>query len=258
MSEADKIRLFIPCLIDQVYPEMGKALVRILRRLGYSLVYDAGQVCCGQPAYNAGHWDEARQVAREWLRHFSGDQTVVCPSGSCTAMVRREYLNLFKDEPGEALAQQVGAQLFEFTEWLVQSGAIERLDAVYEGVVGLHHSCHSYRELGLEQEPLAVLGRIRGLEVRVPPGEPECCGFGGLFSVKFPAVSSAMAWTRLEHFLALGVDTVVINDPGCIMHLRQEVKARNLSLRILHIVELLDVAMTAAAEESRIDSGPIT
>lgn len=239
------VSLLIPCIVDQVFPEMGLAMARVLESVGLQVTYSAEHTCCGQPAFNAGHWDEARQVAGHFLDVFRDVPLVVCPSGSCTAMVRHHYAALFRDDPRAAEAAGVGARVFEFSELLSREGLLEQVAGTFEGRVGFHHSCHGRRSLGLNGEPLEIMKRIDGFAWAQPEGETVCCGFGGLFSVKFPPVAAAMANSRLASFVEAGADTIVVNDPGCIMHLRQEAAANQTPVQILHLVEFLDRAMTA-------------
>lgn len=233
------VSLFIPCLVDQVYPEIGLAMANVLRRLGVKLKYDAAQTCCGQPAFNAGYRDEARRVAEHCLKIFRAAECIVAPSGSCVAMIRNFYPHLFAGHAKQEEAAAIGKRVFEFSEFLVKQLGVQDVNATFARKAGFHNSCHSFRELRLQEEPLALLRHVRGLELIVPPGEPVCCGFGGLFSIKFEAISSAMTRSRLETFEQLGVQTIISNDPGCVMQMRQEAKARGRALEVLHIAEVL-------------------
>jgi L-lactate dehydrogenase complex protein LldE len=234
------VSLFIPCLVDQVYPEIGLAMANVLRRLGVKLKYDAAQTCCGQPAFNAGYRNEALQVAEPCVQVFRDAQAIVAPSGSCVAMVRNFYPHLFTGHKKEEEAKALGKRVFEFSEFLVKQLGVQDVDAVFKRKAGFHNSCHSFRELRLQEEPLALLRHVRGLELVAPPSEPVCCGFGGLFALKFEAISSAMTRSRLETFEQLGAETIISNDPGCVMQMRQEAKARGSRLEVLHIAEVLD------------------
>ncbi len=238
MSSTQPLSLFIPCLVDQVYPEMGLSMVRVLRLLGCEVRYRSEQTCCGQPAFNAGHKNEAKTVARHFARVFQDDDQLVCPSGSCTAMVRNFFPELLGDE-----GRKTAGTVFEFSEYLAHAGLIDKISGAFAAKIAFHNSCHSYRELGITDLPLRILSRIEGAELCQPAGEPVCCGFGGVFSVKFSAISEAMADTRLQMFLDAGAEVLVSNDPGCIMHMRQEAEARGLPLRILHLAEFLEQAM---------------
>ncbi|MCI0696385.1 (Fe-S)-binding protein [candidate division KSB1 bacterium] len=236
---ASTVSLFIPCLVDQVYPEIGLTMANVLRRLGVKLKYDAAQTCCGQPAFNAGYCNEALTVAEHFLEVFREAECVVAPSGSCVAMVRNFYPHLFAGHAKQEEAEAIGKRVFEFSEFLVKHLGVQDVNATFARKAGFHNSCHSFRELRLQEEPLALLRHVRGLELIVPPGEPVCCGFGGLFSIKFEAISSTMTRSRLETFEQLGVDTVISNDPGCVMQMRQEAKARRSKLEVLHLAEVL-------------------
>lgn len=241
--EKTKISLFIPCLVDQVYPEMGLAMVRVLRKLGYEVTYDKAQTCCGQPAFNAGFLDEARKVASHFLDVFQEAELIVCPSGSCTAMVRNFYPELFESHDGQKNVPALQNRIFEFSEFLSSQLEEIKLEGQFQGRVSFHNSCHGFRELRLKYEPLQLMQQINGYELIMPDGEPVCCGFGGLFSFKFAPIAATMAKSRLETFAELDIDTLVSNDPGCIMHLQQEAKEKGFDMRILHLAEFLDLAL---------------
>jgi len=237
------VSLFIPCLVDQIYPEIGIDMAKCLDYFGYQIVYDRQQTCCGQPAFNAGHRDEARKVATKFIDVFKSSDVIVCPSGSCTAMVKNYYPLLFSDHSLLDTVQELGTKVFEFSEFLISENLVQKIQGSYSGKVGFHNSCHSQRELGIDLEPQKILQKIDDLELIQPQGESVCCGFGGLFSFKFDEISAAMARTRLEMFTSLGVDTIVTNDPGCLMHMRQESIARHYELKLLHLTELLAQAL---------------
>lgn len=238
-----KISLFIPCLVDQVYPEIGIDMAKILKHLGYQVVYDSQQTCCGQPAFNAGHRNEAKKVARKFIDVFTDAPPIVGPSGSCTAMVKNYYPTLFENDPQRENAQKVSANIYEFSQFLHQHKQIDKIDGEYSGRIGFHNSCHSYRELGIDPEPVQILKRIKGIDLIQLTGEPVCCGFGGLFSFKFPEIAATMAKTRINMFTDQNIKTVVTNDPGCLMHMRQEANNRKMDIEIIHLCNFLDKAM---------------
>jgi L-lactate dehydrogenase complex protein LldE len=237
------VTLFIPCLVDQVYPEMGLAMDKILKKFGYQTEYFPEQTCCGQPAFNAGYHDEARKVAANFIHVFKNAQIIVAPSGSCTVMVRKYYPELFKGTELQKDAIQLSKNVLEFSEFLDRDNLIEQISGSFSGTVGFHNSCHSYREAGIEQSPQKIMNRISDMIYIKQKGEPVCCGFGGLFSFKFDTISAAMAKSRLQSFLDLDVQTLVVNDPGCIMHMRQEAIDRRMNIKILHLTEFLVQAM---------------
>lgn len=243
-----KVHLFIPCLIDQLYPEMGVALVKILRHFDFDVQYDEKVTCCGQPAFNAGQTREARTVARGTISTLcssaiSPDTPIVCPSGSCTAMVRNFYPELFAGEPEERDALSLGSRVFELSEFLARYGILDKLRGEYRKRVAFHNSCHSARELGLRDDFQALFKNIEGLELINPSKEPVCCGFGGLFCQKFEGISKGMAKTRLEQCEQSGAEVIVSNDPGCIMHLRVQAAQLGIVTPISHTTELLVAAM---------------
>jgi len=238
------VSLFIPCLVEQIYPEIGLSMANVLRHFGYNLFFDKRQTCCGQPAFNAGHNSEARKVAGNFVSVFKNADVIIGPSGSCTAMVRNFYPRLFMGKKQEADSVKIGRHIFEFSEFLAKENLIEKISGTFQGKVGFHNSCHSYRELGITDQPFKILKKIKGIKLVQPQGEPVCCGFGGLFSFKFDAIAATMAKTRIEMFTSLGTETIVSNDPGCIMHMRQEAKDRKIDIQILHLAEFLDVSIT--------------
>jgi L-lactate dehydrogenase complex protein LldE len=237
------VTLFIPCLVDQVYPEIGMAMVKILKHFGYDLEYLPEQTCCGQPAFNAGYHDEARKVAGNFINVFEQSELIVAPSGSCTAMVRNYYPELFAGTDLEEKAIAVSKNLMEFSEFMAQENLIDKLSGSYSGRVSFHNSCHSYREIGIKENPIKIFKKLSGFEFVSAPGEPVCCGFGGLFSVKYADISASMANTRLKTFEDLQIDTLVVNDPGCIMHMRQEAIDRKIDMKIIHLTEFLAEAL---------------
>ena len=237
------ISLFIPCLVDQLYPEIGIATAKLLKYFGLAVSYDQNQTCCGQPAFNAGHRDDARRVAIEFVKVFAESEIIVGPSGSCVAMIRNYYPTLLAGHPLEAQAIKLGSHIFELSEFLIQGNYIDRITGKFARTIGFHNSCHSYRELRIDDSPIRILQKLKNIQIKIPDGEPVCCGFGGLFSFKFDSIAAAMGYSRLKTFSDLDVDIIATNDPGCLMHLRQEAKARNVKIEIMHYVEILEQAL---------------
>jgi L-lactate dehydrogenase complex protein LldE len=250
---ARPITLIVPCLVDQVCPEIGIAVVLLLRRLGFDVRYDPGQICCGQPAFNCG--DQARQVAISTLNILDTSELAVCPSGSCTSMIRNYYPRLFEDQENNARAHAASTKIFEFGEFLEQhasttlgTAALSR--ARYKTKAAFHNSCHSARELH-NTAPQSTLSSVKDCEWVDFSAEPVCCGFGGLFCAKFPAIAGGMARSRLEYFLERGASVIVSNDPGCIVHLRTEAQVAGLSLEVLHSAEFLCRALDLPLDLNR-------
>ena len=238
-----KVALFIPCYVDLVNPEVGVSVVRILRKLGVEVSYPQGQTCCGQPAFNSGFFDEARGVARHFLEVFERESFdyVVCPSGSCTAMVSHYYPFLFEALPEERERfEALGSRVREFSDFLVNVLGVEDLGVRGSGKTVFHTGCHQRRELGVLDEPRALLRNVEGLDVTEWENEELCCGFGGTFAVKMPDVSTAMADEKIAALEKSGADTLVSCDSSCLMHLGGRLKRTGHDTRVLHLAQILD------------------
>jgi L-lactate dehydrogenase complex protein LldE len=237
-----KIRasLFVTCLGDQFFPLVGESAVAVLRRLGVDVTFNPAQTCCGQPAFNTGYRDEARQVAARVLDMYRDAEYVVIPSGSCSSMIRVFYPELFADDPDRLRqAKDLCARVYEFSEFLVKVLKVEDVGASFHRRVTYHDSCHLLRELGIDAEPRKLLRAVRGLEVVELNDNRLCCGFGGTFAVKFPEVSVAMAEDKLRAVAETGAEIIVANDSGCLMHLAGAIHRRGLPLQTMHLAELL-------------------
>ncbi|MCX7803267.1 MAG: (Fe-S)-binding protein [Meiothermus ruber] len=235
-----QVALFVTCLTDQFFAEAGVAAVRLLRHLGCTVHFPQGQTCCGQPAYNAGYWAEARQVADHTLEVLEGAEYVVLPSGSCTTMLRTFYPELYRDQPKRfARALALSQKTFELSEFIVKVLGISRLGSGLTGRrIAYHHGCHALRELGLKQEPLTLL-RNAGAEIVDWTAAEECCGFGGLFSVKLPEVALGMADRKLSTLPNGQVDMLTSTDAGCMLHLMGRVQNQNLNLPVRPLASVL-------------------
>jgi L-lactate dehydrogenase complex protein LldE len=239
------IALFIPCLVDAVYPEVGEAMVAVLARLGLPVTYPPDQTCCGQPAFNAGYLPEARVAAKRFIKIFESADVIVCPSGSCTAMVRRHYPALLKaDENWSRRARRVGEKIFEFSEYLVDVLGKEDLGARYAGTVTYHDSCHLLRSLGIHDQPRRLISRVAGARFVELHDSDRCCGFGGAFSVTYPEISTALVAEKVANILASGADTVIGADMGCLMNIEGRLSRMGSSVRVMHIAQLLSAAQS--------------
>ena len=236
-----KVQLFITCLAEQFFPGVLEKMVLLLERLGVEPVFPAEQTCCGQPLYNSGFQEQARQLARKWLDIFSqSDLPVVSPSGSCVDMVRHHYPALFPPgTPEHARAVDLAGRTYEFSEFLVhQLGQID-VGAVFPHRVTYHASCHLLRGLGVQQEPLHLLSAVRCLELVPMEGAETCCGFGGVFSVVYPDVSQAMLHDKVNHILESGAEVVVACDAGCLMNIAGGLRRVGSPVRAMHLIEVL-------------------
>lgn len=241
-----KAQLFITCLGDQFYTATLQNMTRLLENLGVELIFPPEQTCCGQPLFNNGFEDKTRAVALNFIRAFSkSDAPIVGPSGSCVSMVKHHYPGLFLAGTREhEIACEIAARTYEFTEYLVNVLKVTDLGAVYPHKVTYHASCHYLRELGLKTEAKTLLNAVKGLQF-VPLNEEEtCCGFGGAFTVTYPAVSRSMMENKVNNIIASQADTVVMCEPGCLMNIAGGLHKVGSKIRAMHIIDLL-----AAKEE---------
>jgi L-lactate dehydrogenase complex protein LldE len=234
-----KVSLFIPCFIDQFYPQVGISMVRVLERLGCEVDYPEGQTCCGQPAFNSGYWDEARAVAERSLDLFADSEVIVSASGSCGAMMKVFYPQLFKDTPKAFTALKQAPKVHEFSEFLVNVLGARDVGAKFEGTVTFHDGCHGLRELGIKKEPRELLSRVQGLKLVEMNDVETCCGFGGTFAVKYPTISTAMGDVKCANIAATGADYVVSNDSSCLMQIQGLLDREGKKMRCLHLAEIL-------------------
>lgn len=235
-----KITLFIQCLVDAVWPHVAEAMARVLEDLGLTLDCPTDQTCCGQPAFNSGFRREARVAARRFIEIFEKSGTIVSPSGSCVHMVRHHYPELFQDEPQwRERAERIAARTYEFTEFLVDVLKVEEVGASYPGRVTYHDSCHLLRGIRVQEQPRRLLRRVKGLELVEMKNSDYCCGFGGAFAVKYPDISAAMVNDKVDHIVNSGAGTVVGCDTGCLLNIAGAVSRRGLSIKTMHIAEIL-------------------
>jgi L-lactate dehydrogenase complex protein LldE len=215
--------------------------VDVLERVGMEIIFPTAQTCCGQPAFNAGMRSEARKMAEHTIRVFEQNPApVVLPSGSCTAMIRHSYLELFADDP-EWLprTQELAARTYEFTEYLVDVLGVTDLGARWEGVLTYHPSCHLLRDLGIDRQPRELLAHVHGATIVELPHAEDCCGFGGVFSVEHPEISAEMLNRKIENLEASKAPTLVLADTGCRMHIAGGLNKRKKTQKVVHIAEVL-------------------
>ena len=242
-----RVSLFIPCFVDQMVPEIGLDTARVLRRIGCEIDFPQGQTCCGQPAFNTGYWRDARPLAERFVRVFRAAETIVCPSGSCTTMVRNFYPELLAGTTLSEEANSVGRRVFEFSEFLVKVAGACDLDAYFPHRVAFHDACHGLRELHIQDEPRELLRHVRGLELVEMPRSEECCGFGGTFATKFGMISAAMGETKAGNAEASGAEYLASTDPSCLLHLDGILRRRNSRVRTIHLAKILARTETAGA-----------
>src|SRR5215813_2065066 len=237
---AKRVSLFVTCIVDQLFPKSGMAMVEVLERIGWQVDFPEAQTCCGQPAFNSGYREEARTVARHFLDVFQNADYIVVPSGSCTSMISHHFAEIFHKD-GEMLARvhTIEPRVFEFSQFLLEVAKVEDVGARFEDVVTYHDGCHGLRELGIRNGPRRLLANVRGLELREMTPAEECCGFGGTFSVKFAELSGAMARTKIEAIVNTGANTVVSLDPSCLMQIQGALSRAGSPIRTMHLAEVL-------------------
>lgn len=233
-----KITLFITCLIDSLFPEVGEAVVEVLQKAGLQIEFPGGQTCCGQPAYNAGYRAEARRMALHTLNVFGATKgAVIIPSGSCADMVKYQYLELFRDDPVNLTrVKNLAERTFELSQFLVDVLGITDLENSYQGKLAYHPSCHLLRGMGIDVQPLTLLAAT-GVEVH--PLEAECCGFGGVFAIDQPEISTEMLRRKMKAIADSGADIVVAGDVSCLMHIEGGLRHTGSQVRCAHLAQIL-------------------
>lgn len=233
------VQLFIPCFVDQLYPETAFNVIKVLEKAGCTVSYNPAQTCCGQPAFNAGFWNESRKVCTKFLADFSTDQYIVSPSASCVGFVRNYYSKLFQDKPEANEAKVLGTKIFELSDFLVNVLEVTNFGASLHGKATYHDSCAALRECKIKNEPRQLLQAVEGLEVTEMEDVTTCCGFGGTFAVKFEPISVAMAEQKVEHALATEAQYIISTDLSCLMHLQGYIDNKSYSLKTLHLADVL-------------------
>lgn len=233
------VQLFIPCFVDQLYPQTGMNMVKVLEKLGCNVSYNSKQTCCGQPAFNAGYREEARSVAHKFLNDFKENTYIVGPTGSCTGYIRNFYDKLFENSSEHNLCNQVQGNVFEFTEFIINILKKDNVGARLEGKATYHDACGALRECGIKAGPRQLLANVAGLEM-VEMAECEtCCGFGGTFAVKYEPISIGMAQTKMKSAMETGAKYIITTDVSCMMHMQGYIDNNKLPLTTMHIADVL-------------------
>ena len=242
MADSSQIRasLFVTCLVDQLFPEVGEAVVGVLRGQGVRVDFPPGQTCCGQPLFNSGFRKDAAELGRRVLDEFEQSDYVVVPSGSCASMMKVFYPEIFRDDPVYGpKAKALSEKVYEFSQFLVKVMGVEDVGAMHDGKVTYHPSCHLLRELEAKEEPVSLLKGVEGLE-HVPLEDADtCCGFGGTFSVKYPGISQAMLDDKVDNVVKSGASTVTACDASCLMQIRGGLRRRGVGVEARHLAEIL-------------------
>jgi len=241
MSESrPQVALFVTCLVDLFRPVVGFAAVALLERAGCTVSVPAAQTCCGQPAFNSGDRADTKAIAAQTIEAFEGYDYVVAPSGSCGGMIAKHYEELFDDDPAlAARARDLAGRTHELISFLVDVRGMTDAAAAYDGVVTYHDSCSGLRELGVKQQPRALLSAVEGLQLNELPGAEICCGFGGTFCVKYPDISNNMVGDKTADIESTGADTVLAGDLGCLMNMAGKLSRDGSKVRVRHVAEIL-------------------
>lgn len=238
-SRVQTVYYFGTCLVDAVYPQAGMAGIRLLQREGIRVIFPQDQSCCGQPAYNSGFIDEARAVARSQLAIFPKPCPIVVPSGSCAGMMRRHYPSLFKGEPEYEAVLAFSERIFELSEFLVHVLEVRLKDQGAPVKVTWHSSCHAMREMEVIEDSKSLIRQLENVTLVPLSYEHECCGFGGTFSIKQPAISEAMVTSKVDDIAATGAAKVITGDCGCLMNITGHMAFRGLPVTGQHLADFL-------------------
>jgi len=234
-----KVQIFVPCFIDQLYPQTAMNMVKILEKAGCEVSYNPNQTCCGQPAFNAGFWDDAREVCSKFLKDFNPNQIIVGPSASCVGFVKNYYSKLFENSSVHNEVKTIGQNIYELSDFLVNKLGVTNFGAKLQGKATYHDSCAGLRECKIKNEPRKLLANVEGLELTELNDVETCCGFGGTFAVKFGAISEAMGEQKVENALATGAEYLISTDASCLMHLQGYIDGKNYNLKTMHIADVL-------------------
>ena len=233
------VQIFIPCFVDQLYPDTAFNMIKVLEKAGCTVTYNASQTCCGQPAFNAGFWDEAKSVCSKFIKDFNGTDCIVSPSASCVGFVRNYYSKLFENSSLHHEVINTSKRIFEFSEFLIEILKVDNVGASLKGKATYHDSCAGLRECKIKEEPRKLLSNVKGLEMVEMNDVETCCGFGGTFAVKFEAISVAMAEQKVDNALATGAEYLISTDHSCLMHLQGYIKQKGYNLKTMHIADVL-------------------
>ncbi|RJQ65359.1 MAG: (Fe-S)-binding protein [Desulfobacteraceae bacterium] len=238
-AKPSKVYFFGTCLIDSLFPQAGVAAIRLLKREGMQVIFPAAQSCCGQPAYNAGFFNEARAVARKQIQLFSKPYPIVVPSGSCAGMMKIHYPGLFAATPDFQEAQRFSERVYEFSEFLVRVLDIRLEDRGQPMRVTWHSSCHALREMGVIEDSKALIRQLARVQLVELEREEECCGFGGTFAVKQPAISAAMVGDKIDAIARTGASAVLSGDCGCLININGAMAYRQKDIPGMHLAQFL-------------------
>ncbi len=233
------VHVFIPCFIDQLYPTAGFNTIKVLERAGCNVIYNPDQTCCGQPAFNAGYWGEAREVCSKFLKDFESAEYVVIPSASCTGFVNNYYSKIYGNTSNQNATKDINGKVFELSNFLVNVLKKTDLGASLQGTATYHDSCAALRECKIKDEPRILLNHVKGLNLVELKENETCCGFGGTFAVKFEGISTAMGEQKAQHVVDTKAEYLISTDLSCLMHINGVMEKQQLHIKSLHLADVL-------------------
>lgn len=233
------VHVFIPCFVDQLYPTAGFNTIKVLERAGCKVIYNPDQTCCGQPAFNAGYWGEAREVCNKFLKDFESAEYVVMPSASCTGFVNNYFSKIYGNTSNQNAIKEIKGKVFELSHFLVNVLKKVDLGASFNGIATYHDSCAALRELKIKEEPRILLNHVKGLTLVDLKDNETCCGFGGTFAVKFEGISTAMGEQKAQHVLDTQAEYLISTDLSCLMHINGVMEKKQMPIKSLHLADIL-------------------
>lgn len=233
------VSLFVPCFIDQLYPNVAFNMAKVLEKAGCEINYNPNQTCCGQPAFNAGFWEDAKAVCNKFIKDFSEAEYIVAPSASCVGFVRNYYNKLFDNSSQHNDVKNLQGRIFEFSEFMIKVLGVDDVGAELPGLATYHDSCAGLRECKIKTEPRQLLSKVKGLRVAEMNDVETCCGFGGTFAVKFEPISIAMADQKVTNAEATGAEYIISTDMSCLMHIDGYAKNKGKTIQSMHIADVL-------------------
>lgn len=233
------VEVFIPCFIDQLFPQTAFNTIKVLEKAGCKVIYNPEQTCCGQPAYNAGFWDEAKKTGGKFLNDFSEENYIVSPSASCTGMVKHGFNDLFTNTITHNRCRSIQRNIYELSDFLVNVLRKDYFGAELEGRAVYHDSCSGLRDCHIKEEPRQLLNNVEGLELVEMRDTDMCCGFGGTFAVKFESISSAMTEQKVNNALEMEADYIISTDSSCLLQIQAYIDKKQIPLKTLHLADVL-------------------
>lgn len=233
------VDIFIPCFVDQIYPNAALNMIKVLERAGCTVNYNPNQTCCGQPAFNGGYWDQCKEVGEKFIKDFPNDRYIVSPSASCVGMVKNYYPELFHNTVLHNEYKIIQKNIFELSDFLVNVLNVTDIGAKLNGSATYHDSCSGLREIGLKKEPRLLLSKVKGLELREMADNETCCGFGGTFSVKYESIAVGMAEQKIINAEATNADYIISTDLSCLMHMEGYLQKHGKKMKVMHLADVL-------------------